>query len=236
MKRTFLFIISMVMLALSNIASAQNMTQLEAIDMLTGSWMTNQGVSFTLTNQNQPQTRTMTVSGTVNKQYDYWSIHTNTHNYETGTIQATNKTPFLNDNYKYRKLTQNSCEILINGQWQNATKGGRMVIQTNNEVQRPVTNDVRPVTNVMQPATNNARPATNNVRPATNNVRPATNNVQPATNNVQPTTNNVQPTTNNVRPTTNDVRPVTNNGTIDQNNNIRRGRRNTNNQRINIRR
>ena len=222
MKQTFLFIISMAMLAVSNIASAQNKTQLEAIDMLTGSWTTNQGISFTLTNQNQPQTRTMTVAGTVNKQYDYWSIHTNTHNYETGTIQATNKTPFLNDNYKYRKLTQNSCEILINGQWQNATKGGRMVIQPNNEVQRP--------------ETNNARPATNDVPPVTNDVRPATNVMLPATNNVRPATNNVRPTTNNVRPATNDVRPATNNGTIDQNNIIRRGRRNTNNRRINIRR
>ena len=222
MKQTFLFIISMAMLAVSNIASAQNKTQLEAIDMLTGSWTTNQGISFTLTNQNQPQTRTMTVAGTVNKQYDYWSIHTNTHNYETGTIQATNKTPFLNDNYKYRKLTQNSCEILINGQWQNATKGGRMVIQPNNEVQRP--------------ETNNARPATNDVPPVTNDVRPATNVMLPATNNVRPATNNVRPTTNNVRPATNDVRPATINGTIDQNNIIRRGRRNTNNRRINIRR
>lgn len=105
-----------------------SLTQLEAINLLTGRWATEPTSSsvpystLTFENRTNPSKRLLNTTGFATKSYDNWGIHTNTRNFATGVIQATNSSPFLNDNYNYRNLTKSTCEFLINGVWVKATK------------------------------------------------------------------------------------------------------------------
>lgn len=232
MRKLYLTLICLISLAASQASMAQNMTQLEAIKNLTGFWTTipSDNVpqsTLNFENHSDPAQRYLTTTGFASKSYDYWSIHTNTYNFSTGVIQATNSAPSLNDNYNYRNLTPRTCEFRINGYWVNAQKG-RAGQQTNTP-----TNNYHPINNVATPANNN-RPATNVVRPANNN----NNNYQPTNNNnngqykdgsdLQLTTPPDVPATlapsnnNNARPTGNTPTPTNNNSqTQTENNNGR---------------
>ena len=244
MRKLYLTLICLIALAASQASMAQNMTQLEAIKNLTGFWTTipSDNVpqsTLNFENHSDPAQRYLTTTGFASKSYDYWSIHTNTYNFSTGVIQATNSDPSLNDNYNYRNLTPRTCEFRINGYWVNAQKG-----RAGQQTTTPVNNN-RPSTNVVRPVNNN-RPATNVVRPANNN-RPATNVVGPTNNNnnnYRPTNNNnngqykdgsdlqlttppdvpatLAPSNNNARPTGNTPTPTNNNSqTQTENNNGR---------------
>lgn len=241
MRKLYLTLICLIALAASQASMAQNMTQLEAIKNLTGFWTTipSDNVpqsTLNFENHSDPAQRYLTTTGFASKSYDYWSIHTNTYNFSTGVIQATNSEPSLNDNYNYRNLTPTTCEFRINGYWVNAQKG-----RAGQQTTTPVNNN-RPSTNVVRPVSNN-RPSTNVVRPANNN-RPATNVVRPANNNnnnYRPTNNNnngqykdgsdlqlttppdvpatLAPSNNNSRPTGNTPTPTNNNSQIQTENN-----------------
>lgn len=107
--------------------NVKSLTQLEAINLLTGNWMTEPSDKvptsyLTFENKTNPAKRLLNTTGFATKSYDYWGIHTNTRDFSTGVIQATNNTPFLNDNYRYRYLTKSSCEFFINGVWVRAIK------------------------------------------------------------------------------------------------------------------
>lgn len=235
MRKLYLTLICLIALAASQASMAQNMTQLEAIKNLTGFWTTipTDNVpqsTLNFENHSNPAQRYLTTTGFASKSYDYWSIHTNTYNFSTGVIQATNSDPSLNDNYNYRNLTPTTCEFRINGYWVNAQKG-RSGQQTNTP-----TNNYHPINNVATPANNN-RPSTNVVRPANNNnnnYRPTNNNGQykdgsdlqlttppdvPAT--LAPSNNNSRPTGNTPTPTNNNSQTQTenNNGRIAVDNN-----------------
>lgn len=237
MRKLYLTLICLIALAASQASMAQNMTQLEAIKTLTGFWTTipSDNVpqsTLNFENHSDPAQRYLTTTGFASKSYDYWSIHTNTYNFSTGVIQATNSDPSLNDNYNYRNLTPRTCEFRINGYWVNAQKG-RAGQQTNTP-----TNNYHPINNVATPANNN-RPATNVVRPANNNnsnYRPTNNNNNgqykdgsdlqlttppdvPAT--LAPSNNNSRPTGNTPTPTNNNSQTQTenNNGRIAVDNN-----------------
>lgn len=236
MRKLYLTLICLIALAASQASMAQNMTQLEAIKNLTGFWTTipSDNVpqsTLNFENHSNPAQRYLTTTGFASKSYDYWSIHTNTYNFSTGVIQATNSDPSLNDNYNYRNLTPRTCEFRINGYWVNAQKG-RAGQQTNTP-----TNNYHPINNVATPANNN-RPATNVVRPANNNnnYRPTNNNNNgqykdgsdlqlttppdvPAT--LGPSNNNARPTGNTPTPTNNNSQTQTenNNGRIAVDNN-----------------
>lgn len=231
MRKLYLTLICLIALAASQASMAQNMTQLEAIKNLTGFWTTipSDNVpqsTLNFENHSDPAQRYLTTTGFASKSYDYWSIHTNTYNFSTGVIQATNSDPSLNDNYNYRNLTPTTCEFRINGYWVNAQKG-RAGQQTNTP-----TNNYHPINNVATPANNN-RPATNVVRPANNN----NNNYRPTNNNnngqykdgsdLQLTTPpdvpaTLGPSNNNARPTGNTPTPTNNNSqTQTENNNGR---------------
>lgn len=231
MRKLYLTLICLIALAASQASMAQNMTQLEAIKNLTGFWTTipTDNVpqsTLNFENHSDPAQRYLTTTGFASKSYDYWSIHTNTYNFSTGVIQATNSDPSLNDNYNYRNLTPRTCEFRINGCWVNAQKG-----RTGQQTTTPVNNN-RPSTNVVRPANNN-RPTTNVVRPANNN----NNNYRPTNNNnngqykdgsdLQLTTPpdvpaTLAPSNNNARPTGNTPTPTNNNSqTQTENNNGR---------------
>lgn len=231
MRKLYLTLICLIALAASQALMAQNMTQLEAIKNLTGFWTTipTDNVpqsTLNFENHSDPAQRYLTTTGFASKSYDYWSIHTNTYNFSTGVIQATNSDPSFNDNYNYRNLTPTTCEFRINGYWVNAQKG-RAGQQTNTP-----TNNYHPINNVATPANNN-RPATNVVRPANNN----NNNYRPTNNNnngqykdgsdLQLTTPpdvpaTLAPSNNNSRPTGNTPTPTNNNSqTQTENNNGR---------------
>lgn len=241
MRKLYLTLICLIALAASQASMAQNMTQLEAIKNLTGFWTTipTDNVpqsTLNFENHSDPAQRYLTTTGFASKSYDYWSIHTNTYNFSTGVIQATNSDPSLNDNYNYRNLTPTTCEFRINGYWVNAQKG-----RAGQQTATPVNNN-RPSTNVVRPVNNN-RPATNVVRPANNN-RHATNVVGPTNNNnnnYRPTNNNnngqykdgsdlqlttppdvpatLGPSNNNARPTGNTPTPTNNNSQTQTENN-----------------
>ena len=120
MRKLYLTLICLIALAASQASMAQNMTQLEAIKNLTGFWTTipTDNVpqsTLNFENHSNPAQRYLTTTGFASKSYDYWSIHTNTYNFSTGVIQATNSDPSLNDNYNYRNLTPTTCEFRING-------------------------------------------------------------------------------------------------------------------------
>ena len=107
--------------------NVKSLTQLEAINLLTGNWMTEPSDKvptsyLTFENKTNPAKRLLNTTGFATKSYDYWGIHTNTRDFSTGVIQATNNSPFLNDNYRYRYLTKSSCEFFINGVWVRAIK------------------------------------------------------------------------------------------------------------------
>lgn len=231
MRKLYLTLICLIALAASQASMAQNMTQLEAIKNLTGFWTTipTDNVpqsTLNFENHSDPAQRYLTTTGFASKSYDYWSIHTNTYNFSTGVIQATNSDPSLNDNYNYRNLTPRTCEFRINGCWVNAQKG-----RTGQQTTTPVNNN-RPSTNVVRPANNN-RPTSNVVRPANNN----NNNYRPTNNNnngqykdgsdLQLTTPpdvpaTLAPSNNNARPTGNTPTPTNNNSqTQTENNNGR---------------
>lgn len=231
MRKLYLTLICLIALAASQTSMAQNMTQLEAIKNLTGFWTTipSDNVpqsTLNFENHSDPAQRYLTTTGFASKSYDYWSIHTNTYNFSTGVIQATNSDPSLNDNYNYRNLTPRTCEFRINGYWVNAQKG-RAGKQTNTP-----TNNYHPINNVATPANNN-RPSTNVVRPTNNN----NNNYRPTNNNnngqykdgsdLQLTTPpdvpaTLAPSNNNSRPTGNTPTPTNNNSqTQTENNNGR---------------
>lgn len=228
MRKLYLTLICLIALAASQASMAQNMTQLEAIKNLTGLWTTipSDNVpqsTLNFENHSDPAQRYLTTTGFASKSYDYWSIHTNTYNFSTGVIQATNSAPSLNDNYNYRNLTPTACEFRINGYWVNAQKG-----RAGQQTATPVNNN-RPSTNVVRPVSNN-RPATNVVRPANNN----NNNYRPTNNNnngqykdgsdLQLTTPpdvpaTLAPSNNNSRPTGNTPTPTNNNSQIQTENN-----------------
>ncbi len=110
-----------------NTETVSSLTQLEAINLLTGSWVTEptNNVPYStlkFENRTNPAKRLLNTTGFATKSYDNWGIHTNTRNFATGVIQATNSSPFLNDNYQYRNLTASTCEFLISGVWVKATK------------------------------------------------------------------------------------------------------------------
>ena len=225
------FIYALVTLfAITSLSSkAQNLSQLDAIHMLNGFWTTQVGINLNIIGEDRPVTRKMTASGAINKQYDNWNIHTNTLDFSSGTIQATNTSPFHNDNYKYRFLTPTTCEFFLNGQWVPARKGGGNNVVTpvnnNNNVLRPTNdNNVNPTNNnvIITPANNN-RPTNNNNRPTNNNIninRPGNNNNNTV---IRPTDNN----NNSNRPVNNNNsnRPVNNNNTNQpvNNNEVRDG-------------
>ncbi len=144
MKKTASFLITLVLTLLSQTAIAQNMTLKDAIDNLNGNWYLQANNStLTFLNSWQPNKRSGAVSGFATKQYDYWSIYTNTRNFVAGTIQATNSNPSFNDSYRYRNLTPNTCEFYIDGEWIAAVKGdgqSRPVVTITNNEQLP-TND-----------------------------------------------------------------------------------------------
>jgi len=105
----------------------RSLTQLEAINLLTGNWMTEPSDKvpnsyLTFENKTNPSKRSLNTTGFAAKNYDYWSIYTNTRDFSTGVIQATNSSPSLNDSYRYRYLTESSCYFFINGVWVRATK------------------------------------------------------------------------------------------------------------------
>ena len=206
-KRTFSVILAF--LAFAFTALAQNMTQKQANENLTGTWLADGKTLVISANGN---THSANIFG---QDFDNWSIYTNTFNFESGSLQATNSSPFRNITIKYRFLTANSCEFFIDGNWVKASKSGSGQRTTTNTTRQPETNNnnVRKPVNmnkverpakgtIQQPATINTRqPETNN-----NNVRRPvnTNKVeqqnagtvqQPANNTTrQPETNN-----NNVR-------------------------------------
>jgi len=218
MKKLFLTLVSLFAVVATQTAMAQNMTQLEAINNLTGFWTTtptNNVPQSTLNfeNRSNPAQRYLTTTGFANKSYNNWGIHTNTFNFSTGVIQATNSSPFLNDNYNYRNLTPTTCEFRINGYWVNAQKGrgGQQTItpvNNNNNNNRPVTNVVTPVNN----NNNNNRPVTNN----NNNNRPVTNNNNNNNNEIKDGSN-LQLTFPPDIPGT--IAPTNNNNTNNNNNN-----------------
>lgn len=228
MRKLYLTLICLIALAASQASMAQNMTQLEAIKNLTGFWTTipTDNVpqsTLNFENHSDPAQRYLTTTGFASKSYDYWSIHTNTYNFSTGVIQATNSDPSLNDSYNYRNLTPRTCEFRINGYWVNAQKG-RAGKQTNTP-----TNNYHPINNVATPANNN-RPSTNVVRPTNNN----NNNYRPTNNNnngqykdgsdLQLTTPpdvpaTLGPSNNNSRPTGNTPTPTNNNSQTQTENN-----------------
>lgn len=180
-------------LALTLTAAAQNMTQQQANQYLTGTWNAGGKVLSIAASGN---THTANIFG---NDYDNWSIYTNTFNFAAGSLQATNSSPFRNMTIKYHSLTQNSCEFFIDGNWIPASKSGciqqavptttqRPVI-TNNNARRPVkaenaerprqgtlqrpngrnNNAVRPV-----PANGKGRTILNNNRPAKTNSNTTT--------------------------------------------------------------
>ena len=107
--------------------NVRSLTQLEAINLLTGNWVTEPSDKvptsyLTFENRTNPAKRLLNTTGFATKSYDNWGIHTNTRDFSTGVIQATNSSPFLNDNYRYRYLTESSCYFFINGVWVRATK------------------------------------------------------------------------------------------------------------------
>lgn len=224
MRKLYLTLICLIALAASQASMAQNMTQLEAIKNLTGFWTTipSDNVpqsTLNFENHSNPAQRYLTTTGFASKSYDYWSIHTNTYNFSTGVIQATNSKPSLNDNYNYRNLTPTTCEFRINGYWVNAQKG-----RARQQTTTPVNNN-RPSTNVVRPANNN----NNNYRPTNNNnngqykdgsdLQLTTPPDVPAT--LAPSNNNARPTGNTPTPTNNNSQTQTenNNGRIAVDNN-----------------
>ena len=224
MKKLFLTLVSLFAVVATQTAMAQNMTQLEAINNLTGFWTTtptNNVPQSTLNfeNRSNPAQRYLTTTGFANKSYNNWGIHTNTFNFSTGVIQATNSSPFLNDNYNYRNLTPTTCEFRINGYWVNAQKGrgGQQTItpvNNNNNNNRPVTNNNN--------NNNNNRPVTNNNNNNNNNEIKDGSNLQltfppdiPGT--IAPTNNN---NTNNNNNNSTSIRYVNGDGrviTVDNN-------------------
>ena len=183
-KRFFSAIVAF--LAFAFTALAQNMTQKQANENLTGTWRAD---GKTLVISASGNTHSANIFG---QDFDNWSIYTNTFNFESGSLQATNSSPFRNITIKYRFLTANSCEFFIDGNWVKASKSGGSQRPATNTVSRPETNNNK----VQLPANNNKvqQPATGTIQRQDNNNgnirQPETSN-----NNVrQPETNN-----NNVR-------------------------------------
>ena len=181
-KRFFIILVTVCASAVS--VMAQNMSQQEANTYLAGTWHAGGKV---LSFYDNGGARSAVIYG---DDYTYWSIYTNTFNFESGSLQATNSNPQRNITVKYRNLTRSTCEFLIDGNWVRATKGGN--------ASRPVVTTERPSNNTDQQHPNNIiiRPADNTNQQSSNNtiIRPTDNtNQQPSDNTVQrPSKTNVQ--------------------------------------------
>ncbi len=196
MKKLLFMMIALLSASELHTIKAQNMSQLQAINNLTGFWTTEATgniplSTFDFVNKSNPASRSLITSGFASKSYDNWGIHTNTFNFATGVIQATNTNPFRNDNYNYRNLTAYTCDFQIQGVWVKARKNTvEKTEPSNNGNNRPVINNnnvnmndegsyiVKPtdIPSTIAPTNNNQgsnRPATNNNQ---GNERPKDNN------------------------------------------------------------
>ena len=196
-KRFFLTLISV--LSLTCAVTAQNLSQQEANTFLAGTWHAGGQV---LTFNDNGGARSAVIDG---EDYTYWSIYTNTFDFSSGSLQATNSSPQRNISLKYRSLTRSTCEFYLNGSWVSASKGSSSVT-------------VRPSTNgstSTRPAVAQPRPDKNNstsTRPAIAQPRPDKNtstSTRPAIAQPRPDKN----TSTSTRPAVSRPRPKTNNAT-----------------------
>ena len=181
-KRFFLTLISV--LSLTCAVTAQNLSQQEANTFLAGTWHAGGQV---LTFNDNGGARSAVIDG---EDYTYWSIYTNTFDFSSGSLQATNSSPQRNISLKYRSLTRSTCEFYLNGSWVSASKGSSSVTV------RPSTNgstSTRPAVAQPRPDKNNStstRPAIAQPRPDKNtstSTRPAVSRPRPKTNNATST-------------------------------------------------
>lgn len=146
------FLAVVALAASTGFAQNSNLSQLDAIKLLTGTWTlsgNSEVRSLTLVDENGRRSASCVLSS-ESRRYDYWSIYSNSFDFAAGTIQATNKDPFRNDNYRYRNLNRSSCEFMVGGEWYQATKGG--------SIQRPDVNNItRPSNGQTQRPANNGR-------------------------------------------------------------------------------
>ena len=213
-KRFFFTLISV--LSLTCAVTAQNLSQQEANTFLAGTWHAGSQV---LTFNDNGGARSAVIDGDA---YTYWSIYTNTFDFSSGSLQATNSSPQRNISLKYRSLTRSTCEFYLNGSWVSASKGSSSVTV------RPSTNgstSTRPAVGQPRPDNNNAtstRPAIAQPRPDNNNAtstRPAIAQPRPDNNNAtstRPAIAQPRPNNNNAtstRPATAQPRPNNNNAT-----------------------
>ena len=213
-KRFFLTLISV--LSLTCAVTAQNLSQQEANTFLAGTWHAGGQV---LTFNDNGGARSAVIDG---EDYTYWSIYTNTFDFSSGSLQATNSSPQRNISLKYRSLTRSTCEFYLNGSWVSASKGSSSVTV------RPSTNgstSTRPAVAQPRPDKNNStstRPAIAQPRPDKNtstSTRPAIAQPRPDKNtstSTRPAIAQPRPdknTSTSTRPAVSRPRPKTNNAT-----------------------